>query len=486
MRQVFFRELKPYSLAGIANELDIDRDHARDLITRMMERNVLRLRNTGASDRDETDDYEECLPDERYQFVFVGIIIANNRVIVAYPKYFRDRVPRKNELKQLFRVLRKTQDTSILHETQVDGDLVDDKLPTILSLLDMYSEHGVYSNYIEGREKNGTGVIDWTRTIGQHLPLVDDEDPIYIDYESRKTFRDESDFITRLHETVLTECSKMLFEAGIADLLSLDEVWLSSEEVEQFGETETLLTRLERERSTQFVDWKISVLKLLEQYLLNREASAEKTSVHAMGTTNFPHIWESACKVAFGDKLSMRIDSLGIQLDSSWIKRRKDTLLQIIPRPKWERSEAEGFSTCGEVATLIPDTVAIASDASDKLVFCIYDAKYYLPSPSGKMTGQPGLESVTKQFLYQSAYRDFILAHGFSRVVNAFLVPSSSNLPVELARVSFPKVMDGNIPPFDNYIHMWALPAKRVFEAYLQEKPLIEMAAKLVKESEGA
>ena len=117
-------------------------------------------------------------------------------------------------------------------------------------------------------------------------------------------------------------------------------------------------------------------------------------------------------------------------------------------------------------------------------VFCIYDAKYYMPSLSGKMQKQPGLESVTKQFLYQSAYRPFVEDHSFDAVVNAFLVPTCDDEPRKLARVSFPKVMGEVEPPFSNYIVMWALPAREVFDAFLRGERIDDGLLRTVWESE--
>ena len=101
-------------------------------------------------------------------------------------------------------------------------------------------------------------------------------------------------------------------------------------------------------------------------------------------------------------------------------------------------------------------------------MFCIYDAKYYLPTRSGEMKNQPGLESVTKQFLYQSAYKKFLLDHGFDAALNAFLVPNSENELIELGRVSFREVMGVVDAPLSNYVVMWALPANKVLEAYVR------------------
>lgn len=40
---------------------------------------------------------------------------------------------------------------------------------------------------------------------------------------------------------------------------------------------------------------------------------------------------------------------------------------------------------------------------------------------------QPGIESITKQYLYQLAYQQFIEDHNFSSVKNCFLLPTENN-----------------------------------------------------------
>ncbi len=389
-------------------------------------------------------------------------------VIIAYPKYFKEVAPSRDELRQVMRLLKRDAGRASVSTLSNDGEQTDDRLPVMLALLELYAEYGVYSNYVEGRELNGSGTIDWSRTIGNHLPFLSDGRPIYIECETRKTLRDESDFITRLHRAVLTECSKQLFDAHVGDLLSLDEVELSDEEVGDFGDSETLEWRLERERDSQFVDWKVAVLDLLWRYLLNRESTTEHDEIHTLGSSSFFHLWEMACKTAFGDELDSKLGKLGFPLKGEWIKRKRDTLLGIIESPKWEQRRGERYVECDPVATLIPDTIAFSTGEDGRRVFAIYDAKYYVPEVARKIEKQPGLESVTKQFLYQSAYKDFVLDHGFDYVVNAFLVPSAESELKELARVSFPKVMGKVEPPFSNYVHMWALPASVVFESYLR------------------
>ncbi len=483
MRQAYVRELKPYSVAALACEFGMDMGQTMRAVEKLMARGIVRYR----SDKDTygvgSTDGEVAADDERYQFSFVGMAMIGDLVVISCPKYFRDRPPSPDELRQIMRLLKRDAGRASVAALADDGERTDDKLPAMLALLELYAEYGVYSNYVEGRELNGAGAIDWNRTIGNHLPFLSDGRPVYLEYETRKTLRDESDFITRLHRAVLTECSRELFGAHVGDLLSLDEVELSDEEVDEFGDAEALECRLERERGTQFVDWKIAVLDLLWRYLLNRESMTERNEVRALGTTSFYHLWEEACKTAFGDALDMRLDKLGFRLKGEWTERKRDTLLGIIESPKWERRRGDAYVECDPVATLIPDTITFAVDDNGRHAFCIYDAKYYVPCIGGKMQGQPGLESVTKQFLYQSAYKDFVLDHGFDYVVNAFLVPTAGDGLRELARVSFPKVMGEVEPPFSNYIHMWALPAAEVFDAYLRGERIDAEAMRAIWEN---
>lgn len=471
MRKVYVRELKPYSLAGLADEFECSSSQVRVVVGELMLRGLVKHRTTRKSDLDK-DDLEDAGFGEKYQFHFVGLIMLRDMLIISYPKYFRDGTPTDDELRLVLQVLKRDAGIAAVTNLEDGGDVVNDRLSVMLALLELYGEYGEYSNYIEGRELNGCGGIDWNRTISGHLPILSDGCPIYTDYETRKTLRDGSDFITRLHRAVLTECSREFCETGVDKLLSLDGVWLSDEGVDGFGDVEMLKWRLEREYTTQFIDWKLRVLDLLERYLFVRENEVRNEEIFTLGTMSFYNLWEKACKVAFGDGLDKRLGGLGIVLEGEWAERGRETLLGIIPRPQWERWGADGFSNPEGADTLIPDAIALVDGRNDERLFCIYDAKYYVPSADGKMRHQPGLESVSKQFLYQSAYRGFVKTHAFDRVVNAFLVPGTINEPELMARVSFPGVIPEEEPPIGSYVYMWALPADAVFEAYLHGEML--------------
>lgn len=379
-------------------------------------------------------------------------------------------------MRQVFRVLRKSGGSyaSIAAATE-DGMRANDRLALMLSLLEMYDEYGVYSNYVHTIADNGSGNISWERTIAANLPFVRDGRPIYFDYKTVETNADASDFVTRLHRAVLTECSRFMQESGLAQLLALDEVWLSDSSVADFGDADFVAYRLERERAVQFVTWKQDVIDLLVRYVRDEGVSATSDAPLCLGTSSFHHVWETACKVAFSDVLSVRLDELGIELVPPFTGMAEMRLIDVIPRPEWAAMGAGEERTCGEVATLIPDIVTVRGAggcAAGGGTFAILDAKYYTPLLGERVGGVPGVESVTKQFLYQAAYRDFVLAHGFSRVVNAFLVPSCGDAVEHLGRVRFPGVIAAEEAPFSNEVELYALPAEAVFDAYVGGREL--------------
>lgn len=475
------RELKPYSLAEVADRLSCDQSQTQEILGRLLASGVVRYRTRCDQDEFEVADAAGAADDECYQFRYVGIVIVGRVVIVCYPKYIRrDGGPTETELQQMVRVLRRLDGYGELPHPQGDAAW-SDELSVIVRLLQLYDERGIYSNFEEIRELNGNGVIDWGRTVDTVTPVLADGVPVYLDYWTRKTRRDDTDLVTRIHRAILTECSRFLSRSGIAELLGFGDIELTEETPANLGDPEVLDWRLERERSMQFVTWKQEAIDLMRLYLGGGGVASVREKVFCLGTTAYYHAWELACKRAFGDLLDTKLGNLPLELADNWRNRASDTMLDIIPRPLWERPERMG--ECGDVATLIPDTVTFARDSNGKSVFCIYDAKYYVPTTNGKMEGQPGVESVSKQFLYQSAYKAFVLDHDFDRVSNTFLIPSEDADPAFIARVSFPGVLDalaGDAPQFSRYVDMWALPASAIFECYLSSTHLDAMTVSLL------
>ncbi len=477
MRTLYIRELSFHTPASLARLIHLGTDEAQRYIELLCAHGVLKLRTT--DDEKEYDAPHEQPLRGSYQFVFVGLVLVDDLCIIVYPKYLpaidanKPDTQTSTAMQQIFRVLRKRSGSySDIAAMTEEGMRANDRLALMLMLLEMYDEYGVYSNYVRTIADNGPGNISWERTIATNLPFVQDNRPIYFDYKTFETDADAADFVMRLHRAVLTECSSFMQDSGLASLLALDEVWLTDAIVEDFGDADFITYRLERERAVQFVTWKQDVIDLLLRYVGEDDSTVRQDTPLCLGTSSFYHVWEEACKVAFNDALGTRLNDLGLELVDSFASMGGLRLIDIIPRPQWSVPTEDGDTECGEVATLIPDTVLLHDDVDGDSVFAILDAKYYTPELGGIVTGVPGVESVTKQFLYQSAYRGFVLCHGFSRVVNAFLAPSAGGQIEHTGRVRFPGVMAIEEPPFSNVVELYALPARMVFDAYLADTPL--------------
>ena len=102
-----------------------------------------------------------------------------------------------------------------------------------------------------------------------------------------------------------------------------------------------------------------------------------------------------------------------------------ELLKDIIEKPKWQGIDTEEKEAQD---TLIPDLISIPKIGNEDY-FLIFDAKYYnLRLERGKtLSGNPGVGDVTKQYMYQLAYKNFIKAHNIAVVKNCFLMPTEKD-----------------------------------------------------------
>jgi len=81
------------------------------------------------------------------------------------------------------------------------------------------------------------------------------------------------------------------------------------------------------------------------------------------------------------------------------------------------------------------------------------------------LLGQPGVESVTKQYLYQLAYKEFLEDHGINYFRNCFLMPTEIDAaPINKGHVEMRFFEQQGLEK----IHIRLLSAKSVFEMYLK------------------
>lgn len=123
--------------------------------------------------------------------------------------------------------------------------------------------------------------------------------------------------------------------------------------------------------------------------------------------------------------------------------------------------------------TFIPDLVTFHED-----IFIILDAKYYnIKFEENTLTGEPGLESITKQYLYELAYHEFIGSCGFKCVKNGFLFPTYDSEVNNKGYVELKILSDLGL----ENIQVIMLPAREMNQLYLDNKKMDIKRLKLLE-----
>ena len=448
----FIRELKSY---GILKAVKND----------PKQKNLTELYDEDIEITDDTLANEELL----YVFTFVGVITFGNRVLKCYPKYITADEP-YDEVKQVLKVLNKysasEQMVKMFNGAENKGSF--NLLSVILYLIQDYHENGIYSNSEDVVEINGEGNILWDQTISDGFAIINENSPYYVELFTQHSIDDDYDYFTRLHKTVLTACSNQLDTAGLLGFFEYDSLELSEETLENFGETDYILYRIQSELNIQFNTRRQLLLKSLYAYISQKKTLLDHSCVSLFGTTSFNLVWEKVCAAVFDNKLDVALGRLKLPISLKDTYKKSIKLIDVIEKPKWSAKTCQGGEFTKEAPdTLIPDLIGLYT-TEGKSKFIIFDAKYYcLQLEEDKpLRGQPGIESITKQYLYQLAYQEFIDDHQFDIVKNCFLLPTEADVVINKGAASLGILSKMNLEP----IQVRLLPARRLYDCYLSQK----------------
>jgi len=447
----FIRELKSY---GIIKAVKND----------PKQKNLTELYDEDIEITDDTLSNEELL----YVFTFVGVITFGNRVLKCYPKYITTEAPYE-EVKQVLKVLNKysasEQMVKMFNGAENKGSF--NLLSVILYLMRDYYDNGIYSNSEDIVEINGEGSILWNQTISDGFAIINENKPYYVELFTQHSIDDDYDYFTRLHKVILTACSSQLDDAGLLGLFEYDALELSEETLEDFGETDYILYRIQSELNAQFNTRRQLLLKSIYAYISQKKTLLDHSCVSLFGTTSFNLVWEKVCATIFDNKLATALGRLKLPVPLKEGYKKSIKLIDVIEKPQWSAKNAAGTIYTKEAQdTLIPDLIGLYN-IDGKNMFVIFDAKYYcLQMEENKaLRGQPGIESITKQYLYQLAYQQFINDHQFDVVKNCFLMPTEQDIIVDKGIASLAILSNLSLEP----ILVRLLPAKQVYKHYLEQ-----------------
>ena len=487
MAKGFFRELKHYKINDISMELDIETEEAKRLVGILKKYGIVKAVKASKPEYEDLSNQDIILadvvennPEIQYVFDFVGVVMVEGYVFKCYPKYISSTTRPMEQLKKVLKVIKKYNDKEQLVYlfNGEDENKIFNRLAVSLHLLEEYFQYGIYTNQHEVIETNGEGEILWDKTINETFALIQNNRPYYVELQTQNSVDDEMDYIKRLHECVLTQCTLELRETGILELFDIAEVELTSSCLKDFGDVDYIKYRLNQEIRTQFVTRKQTLLKTIYTYIANEKAEQDNLNFSLYGTNSFNLVWEKVCAVNFGSVLDKKLHELPLDLSEDYESRKNKKLIDIIDKPCWHKENP--YVSDGKVDTLKPDLICIYSCEDTEYCFGIYDAKYYcieFKEVNGKykVTGQPGVGDVTKQYLYQLAYDDFITKQGYKYVQNMFFCPQEVAEP-DYGYVEMKMLHTIGNKTLEN-IAVVKLCAEEMYDLYLQNKQITDPTA---------
>lgn len=465
------QELKPYSFFDLQNKFKLSEEELNDTLKSLSLMNIVKRLSKDTSKIEleellETDNLEKLnaeLEGNMYVFKYVGIIVIGDVCLLIYPKYansyLNDSTNGYQQLKQLISVIRKYQskEQKIGFSNQLEADNFN-LLSIALELIYSYYDYGLYNNDKQIIEQNGYGEILWEKTINESTVYFLNGLPVYLDTFTVNQENNEQDYFRRLHAFILSEVCKKLKD--ILLILDIDTIIISSEEREYFGNSEYISYRINQELSSQFVTYKQNILNLMKKYIEENYGKSSSITISFVGTNSFNLVWEDVCSVAMDDCINKSIKELGLKYSQN--AKQSALLSDVIPKPKWKHHESGKIHSASK--TLIPDIVTIKEDK-----LSIYDAKYYRIRLDGQgVDKQPGVGDVTKQYLYELAYKDFAKENNLVIESNAFLMPTDEKEEKKLGMASIDIFSSlGDIRLLD--IDVILKPCEEMYRIYLEK-----------------
>lgn len=471
----FVREQKRYTQGELRDIFECTAEKSVAIIKKLKEYGILKAVKANDVQKDmsnlvdediEVADVEIGEDEYLYVFTFVGVIAVAGCILKCYPKYISNDTP-KLELKQIIKVLEKynTKEQIIKMYNDSEDSTAFNLLAVMVYLLNDYHENGLYTSTQDIIEENGTGEILWDRTISETFTLLSNNRPYYTKLLTKKRVINDFDYFKRLHECILSLFTKELREADLLDLFDIIPVELSDDELEELGDKEYILYRIENELNVQYNTRKQLVLKALYAYLTHSSNLSSINNFSLFGSNNFSLVWEKVCAEVMDNQLQNTLGSLKLPISLHSRYKATDTLISLIEKPKWIGTKTDGSSfTKIPTDTLVPDLISIYT-RNGKCDFIIFDAKYYVIQleANKKLQGQPGIGDITKQYLYQLAYQKFIDLHNINEVKNCFLMPTEKLDIINKGYASMEMLGDLGL----QNIQIRQLPASKMYEYYL-------------------
>ena len=370
-------------------------------------------------------------------FNFVGAIVIEDVIICSLPKYYRNHSLDFSDLFTDFitiiKVLKKVGHVELIPDSKnISSDETINSSELVLAdrFIKDYLEYGIFQKSSNFLFVNGQGEVSWNDTISLLDPVFIKGRPVYADIYSLDVLSDQTNLITEFHKWVIKYC---LNKYGL--ILDYEFPFFDNSTIDfsEINSLENLYKTILNELSITFLDREIILLKRMLFFIKKKMEDGQNT-FEIFGSCYFHVIWEKTC--------------------SSFFSNRREHFTSLIPSPIWH--DLENNTTAKD--SLIPDIIAVVEEPVSSKLF-IFDAKYYNifydQTSNFKVTGNPGVIDVGKQFMYEKIFAGL----PFSSKYNCFL---------------FPKLNDSSFKIF-GFVSFQLFPVSFIYNIYLDPKNVFDL-----------
>lgn len=256
-----------------------------------------------------------------------------------------------------------------------------------LYLIKDFYERGYYKERDTNRQVAKRGRIDWSRTIKNQRPLLQDDEAYYLDFVVRRSTVNENELITIVHKNCVYESFYKFGWLFTSFIPQKPRIKLNKRIM--LSVVNNKLQNTFNDRNKQLFNNMIAVINAMKD---------DEKSEFQYGTNRFEYVWERMIDRAFG------------------IANKAD----YFPKTTWTLSNGKKHDN----ASLEPDTIMLVNDK-----IYVLDAKYYKFGWSGIPGHLPETSSINKQITYGEYIAEenrFIINGHHPIVYNAFIMPYDS------------------------------------------------------------
>ena len=318
---------------------------------------------------------------------FVGIVWADQRPCIFWPKGMSDICKQKTPPKLLIEVLRKADKSKNLQDKLkgIGGHI---QVPVELEILENFLEHGLFETRETRFTRSQSGKTDWRRTIKSQTPSFGkNKTPIYLEPISIRQ-SSANRIIRQLHSYVVGVCDK-----SFSWLLTLSgkPVALAHHNERAPVSRNQAIALIRKELQGEFNDVRKRQLLLLLRYF-KKLPSNSASSTGLIGTDFFHVIWEDMCGVYLGSQ---------------------NTAIRYPAIPSYSYDSQDSVQDPRGQGR--PDILLL-----DESRLGIVDAKYYDLSST-----KPAWTDLVKQFFYAKAFNH---RGKYQSIQNTFAVPDTKGI----------------------------------------------------------